>query len=105
MCVYAVGTSIGNPVILVPSAPGGVVSAVMMQPQPYIFMNPAEMPRVNPPPLIAAHNMYSGGGGGGGYILLSPNHAVSNSLFQVVSSAGGSCVPHSGKTPYMYTSS
>lgn len=82
-----VGTPIHNPVIFLPAATGGVSSAVMMQPQPFILMNPAcEVSRVTPPPLIAAHNVYTGGGGN--YIILSPSQTVPNSLYQVMSSAG-----------------
>lgn len=71
-----------NPVILVP--PG---SAMMMQPQPYILMNPtAELSRVNHSTLIGSPNIFCGAGSG--YILVTPNNAVPNSLLQVVSSAG-----------------
>lgn len=70
----------------------------MVQPQPFILMNPAaEVPRVTPPPLIAAHNVYSGGGGN--YILLSPSQTVPNSLFQVISS--GTAVSQSSKIQYI----
>lgn len=86
---------VNNPVIFLPTAPGGISSTVMMQPQPFILMNPAEVPRVTPPPLIAAHNVYSGTGSG--YILLSPSQSVPNSLLQVVSSVGAS-VSQSSKT-------
>ena len=82
-----------NPVIFLPAAPGGMGSAVVMQPQPLILMNPAEMPRVSPPPLIAAHNVYAGGGSSGGtgnYVLLSPGQTMPNPLFQVISSANAS---------------
>lgn len=94
MCI--VGTPVGNSVILLPTT-GNVGSTVMMQPQPYILVNPgAEMPRGNPPPLIGP-SVYCGNAGSG-YILLSPNQ---NSLLQVVSS-----VPHSGKTVcYKYATS
>lgn len=94
-----VGAPVSNPVILLPTAPGNVGSAMMMQPQPYILVNPtAELSRVNHPTLIGSPNIYCGAGSG--YILVSPNTALPNSLLQVVSSAGV-CVPRSG----LYTSS
>ena len=89
---------VGNSVILLPTT-GNVGSTVMMQPQPYILVNPgAEIPRSNPPPLISP-SVYCGNPGSG-YILLSPNQ---NSLLQVVSSAGV-CAPHSGKTVFVHVS-
>lgn len=93
-CMYVVGATVGNPVILVPTAPGNVGSTVMMQ-SPYILVNPsAEMQRAT---LLGSPNVYCGSGSG--YILLSPSSTVPNSLLQVVSSAGV-CVPQSGKFLY-----
>lgn len=81
-----------NQVIFLPAAPG-IGSAVMMQPQPFILMNPTEMPRISPPPLIAAHNVHTGGGGN--YILVSPSQTAPNSLFQVMPSSGVAVSPSS----------
>ena len=90
--MHAVGAAVGNPVILLPTTPGNLGSTVMMQPQPYILVNPgAEMQRAT---LLGSPNVYCGTGSG--YILLSPSSTVPNSLLQVVSSAGV-CVPQSGK--------
>lgn len=97
MCVCTVGAPIGNPVILLPT-PGNVGSAAMVvQPQPYILVNPAA-DMSHHTTVLGAPGVYCGGGSG--YILLSPNHTVPNSLLQVVSSAGV-CVTHSGKINYV----
>ena len=90
-CVYyfdvaVVAPPVGSPVILLPTAPSSAGSTVMMQPQPYILVNPAEVPRINTAPLINAPNVYCGSGSG--LILLSPSHGQSNSLLHVVSSPG-----------------
>ena len=87
--IAVVSPPVGSPVILLPTTPNGAGSTLMMQPQPYILVNPAEVPRINTAPIINTPNVYCGSGSS--FILLSPSHAQSNSLLHVVSSPGISC--------------
>ena len=107
ICVIPVGTSFTNPVVLLPTSHGTSGPTMMMQPQPYILVNPSDMQQVNQSRLIGT-SMFCGGtkimpsvltsaGTGGGYILLPSSPSVSNSLFQFVSPSGVT-VTQAGKT-------
>lgn len=96
--------------MLVPASHGGVGSALMMQPQPFILVHPSEIQQtaqfVTPSTVYPGAgaqiipNVITNAGNGSGYILLSSNPAVSNSVHQVSSTGFG--VSQAGKLPYLH---
>ena len=76
-------SSVCSPVLVLPTVPGASGSTVMIQPQPYVLVNPADIARINPTPLINTPSVL---GNGSGFILLSPSHAQSNSLLHLIPS-------------------
>ncbi len=81
-----VAANSASPIMLLPT------STMMVQPQPYVLVNPTELQQVNVTPLLNNNNFFStttkvvpeilNTGAGNGFILVSPNPVV-----QVVSTA------------------
>lgn len=89
-----VASNSGSPIMLLPT------STMMMQPQPYVFLNPTDLQHVNIAPLMNSSSYFPAptklvpevltAGAGNGYFLVSPNQ-----MLQVVSNAGTGMVPPS----------
>lgn len=85
------GTS--SPVFLLPVPPSGSGPTMMIQPQPYILVNPSEFHKINATPLISTPNVLCGSSSNG-FVLLSPSNLQSNSLHFVA--APGITGSHTG---------